>query len=501
LETGRRIARPRRLVTLFAATALAAPAYAQADVEELNNTVERLLKRVEQLEASNKRLEATLEKSRAARSGDQVTPAQATKVPATKEQVNELNERVEDVEGEVATLKKPSKLEEALDGITVGASLAMVGQGAVRGEVAQDSKSQLNYRADVEADIPLDTIGKLAGVGESRLFFHLRAGQGEGLQFVSPTLTATPNSTAFFLQNSDDSATIVGQAWYQLDYPLAQTSGARPSVQGTFGKIDLFGFFDQNEIAGSETEAFLNNVFVHNPLLDSGGAIGGDSYGFQPGVIAAYTNDINSVNRWKASVGVFAAGGGASFDSTFSKPFIIGQWEYNGRILRDRTGNYRVYVWTNSNFVPYNDEAATSTVRESGFGFSIDQQVARNLTLFARYGHSFTGEVRFDNAITVGGQLGGYAWGRQDDRIGLAYGWLNTSSGFRAVAPTLDADGDGLPDGYSPSGAETDIELYYAWQINRNLQLSPNLQWIIQPGGDPTAPNIWAVGLRAVAGF
>lgn len=489
MKRGRRIARPLLLVALAAGAAIGAPARAETEVEKLNNAVERLLKRVDQLEAANKRLEMALEASKAEKASEPSRGANAT-----QDQVRDLSERVEDVEGEVVALKKPSKLEEALGGITVGASLTMVSQRAVRGDVTQDSKSQLNYRADVEVDIPLDTFGKVAGVGDSKLFFHLRAGQGEGLKFVNPTLTATTNSTAFFLQNTDDSATIVGQAWYQLNYPLTQTaSGALPSLQGTFGKIDIFGFFDQNEIADSETDAFLNNVFVHNPLLDSGGAIGGDSYGFQPGVIAAYTNDINSVNQWKASLGVFASGAGASFENSFSRPFVIGQWAYTGRVLQNRPGNYRLYAWTNGSFVPYNDENATSTQRESGFGFSIDQEVARHLTLFARYGHSFTGDVRFNDAITLGGRLSGYGWGRQDDRIGLAYGWLNTSAGFRDAAPALY--------GYRPTGAETDIELYYAWQVNKNLQLAPNVQWILNPGGDPSAKGIVVIGLRAVAGF
>lgn len=492
MEAGKGIARPLLLATLLGGVAFGIPARAETDVQELNNAVERLLQRVEQLEASNRRLEAALQKA----NGGMV--AERT----TEKQVNELGERVEDVESQVATLKKPGKVEQALEGVSVGASVAMVSQRAARG-MTQGNTSQLNYRADVEVEIPLDTLGRLAGVGDSKLFFHVRAGQGEGLKFVSPTLTATPNSTAFFLQNSEDSATIVGQAWYQLAYPLPKTkSGALPSIEGTIGKIDLFGFFDQNEIADSETEAFLNNVFVHNPLLDSGGAIGGDSYGFQPGVIASYTSDVNSVDRWKASLGVFASGAGAAFDSSFSKPFVIAQWGYTGRVLRNRPGNYRLYAWTNGTFVPYNDEVAINTERTSGFGLSIDQELARNFSLFARYGHAFTGQVRFNNAITFGGQLGGYSWGRQADRVGLAFGWLDTSSGFRAAAPTLDANGDGISDfGYSPTGAEKDIELYYAWQINRNLQLSPNLQWILQPGGDPGAESIWVIGLRAVAGF
>jgi hypothetical protein len=465
LEKRDRIARPLLLAALLVGAGFDIPAWAETDVEKLTSAVDRLLKRVEQLEASNKRLEAALEKEKAAgqRLMSPATKQQAATERATNEKVNDLDDRVVDLEGQVVTLKKPSKLQEALEGVTV--------------------------------EVPLDSFGKLAGVGDSKLFFHLRAGQGEGLTFANPTYTATPNSTAFFLQNSEDSATIVGEAWYQFGYPLAPTaSGALPRIEGTFGKIDLFGFFDGNEIADNENAAFLNNVFVHNPLLDSGGAIGGDSYGFQPGVIGSYTNDVNSVNRWKASLGVFGSAGGAGFDSTFSKPFVIGQLEYGGRVLRDRPGNYRIYAWTNGQFVPYNDDAATTTARQTGFGFSIDQEVvSRALTVFARYGHSFSGPVRFDNAVTVGAQLNGYGWGRQEDRIGLAYGWLNTGAGFKAAAQTVY--------GYSPTGAEQDIELYYAWQINKNLQLSPNVQWIVQPGGDSSAQNLWVLGLRAVAGF
>lgn len=493
MGTHKPIARPLLCAAILGGLASSLPAHAETEVQKLNATVEQLLQRMEQLEAANKRLASQLE---------QVSGANAPASGAQAQQAAPGHPAAPDVPtgaAQAASSQQPSRLEKALEGVTVGASVAMVSQSAQRG-LTQGDKSQLNYRADVEVEVPL---AKVAEVGDSKLFFHLRAGQGAGLEFVSPTLTATPNSTAFFLQGGDDSATIIGQAWYQLSHPLAPSaSGAAPSIEATLGKIDLFGFFDQNEIADSETDAFLNNVFVHNPLLDSGGAIGGDSYGFQPGVIASYASDVSENNHWKASLGVFASGAGAGFNSSFSQPFAIGQLAYSGTVLKDRPGNYRLYAWTNGSFVPYNNEAATATGRTTGIGLSIDQVVTESLTVFTRYGHAFSGDVRFNNAFTFGAQLAGLRWGRQDDRVGLAFGWLDTSPGFRAAAPTMDADGDGVSDfGYSPTGAEKDIELYYAWQINPNLQISPNLQWIIQPGGDPGAQNIWAIGLRAVAGF
>ena len=494
MENHKHAARPLLRALVLAGLASCLPAHAETEVQKLSTSVEILLQRMAQFEAANKRLQSEVEqlsaeKAAAADGAKHASPANpgVAAAPAGEAQA-------------VASAgREPSTLERALDGVSVGASVAMVSQRALRG-TTDGSKSQLNYRADIEVEVPL---AKVAEVGESKLFFHVRAGQGEGLLFAYPTLTATPNSTAFFLQNSDDSATVVGQAWYQFSHPLASgASGAQPGIEATIGKIDLFGFFDQNAIADSETDAFLNNVFVHNPLLDSGGAIGGDSYGFQPGVIASYASDAGDRNHWKSSVGVFASGAGASFKSSFSQPFVIGQLGYSGAALHERPGNYRLYAWTNGSFTPYNNEFATATDRTTGIGLSIDQEVADGLTVFTRYGHAFSGEVRFDNAFTLGAQLTGMRWGRENDRVGLAFGWLNTSSGFRAAAPTLDVNGDGVADfGYKPTGAEKDLELFYAWQVNPNLQLSPSLQWIVQPGGDLNAKDIWAIGLRAVAGF
>lgn len=488
MKTCRLIARPLLRTALVAGLVNSLPAHAQSEVQKLNATVEQLLKRMEQLEATNKRLQGEVDRLSGAKPVAEATTQQAARGGPAEPAAGQA---------QADGARQPS--EQALGGVSVGGSVAMVSQRARRGETPDD-KSQLNYRADIEVEVPL---AKVADVGHSKLFFHVRAGQGEGLQFVHPTLTATPNSTAFSLQNGDDSATLVAQAWYQHNHPLAASaSGAQPSLEVTIGKIDPFVFFDQNEIADSETDAFLNNVFVHNPLLDSGGATGADRYGFQPGLIASYASDAKENDHWKASIGVFGSGAGASFGPSFHKPFAIGQLGYSGKALLKRPGNYRLYAWTNGSFTPYNNEFARSTGRTTGIGVSIDQQVAEGLSVFTRYGHAFSGDVRFDNAFTFGTQLAGHRWGRQDDRLGLAFGWLDTSSGFRATAATLDADGDGVPDfGYSPTGAERNIELYYAWQVNANLQISPNLQWIGQPGGDRNARGIRVLGLRAVAGF
>jgi high affinity Mn2+ porin len=474
-------------IALTLAGLAAAPAEAAesaVDQQILLQAYEKLLQRVVQLEASNKRLEAALE--------------QNTNKPVDENQTEEIAGRVEDLENQVLELKKSSE-----SGIAFGASMAMVALDAVSGTVTGKNDSALNYLADMEVEVPGGALGKLTSFGDSTFFAHLRAGQGNGLDSLYPTLTGTVNSTTFGLSNEDESSLILAEAWYRLGIPLSDDKSRRLGrVEMTIGKMDIFGFYDGNDIADDETEFFLNNVFVHNPLLDSGGDVTADDFGFAPGLNLAYINDVNSINRWKYSLGVFGSGSGAAFDDSFSNPFVMGQAEYSGKVLLGLPGNYRFYGWYNGQALAYANEFEDATESHTGLGFSIDQQVSRHVTLFSRYGYSLDGQVKFDWAFTLGGQLGGASWDRATDRVGLAFGWLNPSCAFKAAAPTLDADGDGNLDfGFTPSGAENQAELFYAWQINNNFQLTPSVQWVRQPGGDSSPDAIVVLGLRAKAAF
>src|SRR4029079_14975643 len=115
-------------------------------------------------------------------------------------------------------------------------------------------------------------------------------------------------------------------------------------VEITGGKMDPFAFFDQNAAADDETMRFMNNAFVHNPLLDSGGDIGVDAYGFTPGVRIAYVNEMDKPDTWGASLGVFGSGPGAHFTGSLGDPFIIAHLETTRRFFAGQAGTYRVYA-------------------------------------------------------------------------------------------------------------------------------------------------------------
>jgi high affinity Mn2+ porin len=457
---------PRALPLLaLLASISASPAYsaelaqpAAADVAQL---LQSLQARLTHLEARNAELERRLA------------------LPANLPE--QIVARLEDVETEVMALnRKPDPLAK-FDGVSVGASLLMVAQYA-KGDAI--SATELSARADVEVEMPGGSIGN----AEGRIFAHFRAGDGDGVDGAAtpPGTFATANATVFGNINSP----VLMQAWYQLDVPVGGESGNLGQIEITAGKIDPFGFFDGNNIADDESEGFMNLAFVHNPLLDAGGDIGVGAHGASPGLRLAYVSDINGGNHVTASLGVFGTGSGADYLDTFTKPLTIAQLEYAGKTWPGLEGAYRLYAWNNGragdqiNALDVNGEP-TLEEKHSGWGISVDQQISPNLTLFARYGQSTKGNLNFDRAYTLGGQLAGSAWGRESDRIGLAFGALGTSDEY-------DNAGSG---GVAKSGSEKIYELFYAWQANDVMQLTPSLQFIDNPAGAGGDVTVW--GLRA----
>ena len=458
------------LAAALCAGTLPLTATAATDTDALLVQIKALAERVERLEAQNTQLRSALDSDR------------------ISENEPELATRLKAVEVQQQALQAPSsKLIEALEGISVEGSLTGMVQQARRRDLDDPGagQSRSNYRGDVGVTLPGGKFGDSTG----KVFVHARFGQGAGLA-LRPTYTSTANSTTFRGSEPDDTQFTLAQLWYQLDMPLG---GARSARQARFtaGKIDPFVFFDQNSIADDETRHFVNNVFVHNPLLDSGGDAGVDRYGFSPGAIAAYEDASDKAMAWGASLGVFGAGNGANFSASSGKPFVIAQAWVSPRI-NALPGTYRAYAWSNARATDF-DGSETS---HSGLGVSADQRVADSLTLFARYGHQTSGNVRFSRALTVGGELDGSAWGRGADGLGMAVGLLRTSGRFAAAsAADLDAYGQGA------RGAERIGELYYRIHLNDHVEITPSLQYTGRPAADPDAKAIAVVGLRARVGF
>lgn len=420
------------------------------------------------------------------------------RLQALTQRLQALEQRNQQLERQVSALPSAEEATPDEEGLSVEGGLVAVAQrSGAKGTGTGASASRLNYRGDLEFNLPM---GNLRTGSEAQLkgFGHLRFGQGSGLA-LRPTLSATANSVPFEgAGGSDETYAIVAQAWLQATWPLAGSGlndlpGNR--VELTVGKMDVFGFFDQNAVAGDEGAQFLNNVFVHNPLLDSGGDIAADSYGLAPGVRLAYVDEGEERGwGWGVSAGVLAAGAGAGFNGGLGQPLVIVQAELTPKQINgEARGGLRLYGWTNGQTTTLD---GSSPQRHSGWGLSADHKLGRDWQVFGRYGQRTAGDGQFDQALTLGFELGGRAWGLGHDALGLALGSLRTDRAWReatAADPSLV--------GFAATGREQTAELFYRHKLNEHIELSPDVQWIRHAGGDASAPTVTVWGLRANIGF
>ena len=81
---------------------------------------------------------------------------------------------------------------------------------------------------------------------------------------------------------------------------------------------------------------------------------------------------------------------------------------------------------------------------------------------------------------------------------GLAFHFRDDTSllglGFNWGQPNEDTFGPGLDD-------QSTVELFARLQVMRNLQLTPDIQYIRNPALNPEANDSWVFGLRARAVF
>lgn len=198
----------------------------------------------------------------------------------------------------------------------------------------------------------------------------------------------------------------------------------------------------------------------------------------------------------RVAVGVFGAGDkGSNYQKSLSAPLSMLQAEKQLRLFGGLLGNYRAYAWTRSQV---SELDGVTTGRHTGIGLSIDQRVGDGVNLFARYGNLVKGELPFNQALSIGGEINGAYWGRGADAIGIGGSWLKASAAYRAAGGSGDLDGDGVADfTFTPAGAEKVAEIYYRYRIAPQFEITPDFQLVTRGGANPDARSVKVLGLRA----
>ncbi|MDO8444541.1 MAG: carbohydrate porin [Deltaproteobacteria bacterium] len=397
----------------------------------------------------------------------------------TEEEIKVLKERVDAMEGQHTEFRKSiaeeldflrrdmdmvdyrtariKALDQKVGAFTLGGDLSFFLQGfSVDGE----GKTDGSYSGDLFLTIPVGPYGNVYLRGD--------IGEGEGIAGGLPPTFSGPNADLEF----NEPKFTLAEAWYWTSFPIPDLRDQR--LELTIGKIDPTGIFDANAVANSETNQFIADIFVNNLAIE----FAGDENGYGPGVAlgyrftSIYTTGLEVIGR----LGLFEGDieGEGTFKRVFDRPFVIGELDIKTSYY-GLGGNYRIYGWINQNshtkWDGSDDDAANK-----GFGLSIDQRVSNDVTLFARYGLQDEDVSNFGQVITIGGQVIGNSWRRGNDAIGIAYGLSKTSGKYEDVSLATN--------GYEAKGDEHYIEAYYKYWANANLTISPDLQYVVNPGGD-----------------
>jgi carbohydrate-selective porin OprB len=302
-------------------------------------------------------------------------------------------------------------------------------------------------------------------VGAYGAFYTLfEAGSGDGIDGDVPTLSG-------FNDDADDDRSVrPTEVWYEHTW---LDGGLR--LRG--GKVDLTTDFDVSLVANSEIDQFLSTGFVNNLAVEwpDDNGFGAMLWG-SPGEL------------WDIGIGI--ADADADWDSVLEDVFAILELGFKPKIA-DRQGNYRVYGWFNGKDHEDLRDPAVTDEDNHGCGLSFDQEIAQFVTLFARYGVQRERVSPVERAWSAGLQCAGGFYGRDDDVFGLAYGVALLGDDWEQLEQ---ADGN-------RTGDESHLELYYRLAVNEHLSLSPDIQWVGNPGGHTDYDDVWVFGVRAQLSF
>ena len=249
----------------------------------------------------------------------------------------------------------------------------------------------------------------------------------------------------------DDISLTVIEGWWE------QRLGSKSALR--FGKLDASGVFDPATL-GNPFEHFMGQTFNLN-----------SSIAFPAEGLGLLVN-VEPLQNFSIMVGIVDSNGNGkdwNFDSFFTEQEHLKlaevSWFPDTGLGR---GEYHLTVWDS-------DERDDGMV-PSGHGYTLyAAQRVGGITPFLRYGHSSGGAAALKNMVATG--IGFHQpFGRRSDGIGLGLSW-------------------GEPFGEN-AREQYGVEAYYRIQLTRELAVTPDIQYIIDPARHPAADSTVVLSLR-----
>jgi high affinity Mn2+ porin len=273
------------------------------------------------------------------------------------------------------------------------------------------------------------------------------------------------------------------------------------------GKFSLSDFFDDNSYSHDPRSQFMNWGLMDNGAWD----YSADTHGYTDGLYTELNMASWALRFAEVQEPIVANGAVLDNDIVHSHSENLeaearwSSWEHPG-VLRALgfwnhadMGNYTVTLDTPAYGMNIVDSRVPGTLKY-GFGLNFEQEITKSLGFFSRAGWN-NGQTEswafteVDQCASAGFQLTGDAWGRTQDHFGLAAvisGLSGPHEDYLAAGGYGFILGDGALD-YAPEQA---TETYYSWVPVTGLSVSPDYQFLRNPGYNQARGPVHVVSLR-----
>ncbi len=381
-----------------------------------------------------------------------------------KQRIQKLEERLAKYEQQQKQQQEQKKelkdiVPQALEGVEISGGATFVIQSAI------DTNNTTKPNEDVsDATYTMDLFIEKEFSDYGKALLHLEAGDGSGVDDDELALFSGVNRDA----GDSDNQVEITEAWYEhylLDKKLSIT----------FGKLDPTCFLDQNAIANDETTQFLSFAFRNNPTIEFPDNSFGIHLLYSPlDILELEFSFLDADSDW---------------EDIFNKAFLSFQLNFKLSVF-NRPGNYRIYAWRNNSDHTFWTDSTRTEEENYGYGISIDQQLNDYTTAFFRWGYARPDVSTVKYAYSIGTQIQGSLWTRDEDYIGIAFGQNFPANEYAR--------------GGNYDNTESHLEIYYSLKLNPYFTLSPDFQVIWNPNGAGSGSNsksVKVLGLRAQVDF
>ncbi|MCR5163908.1 MAG: carbohydrate porin [Thermoguttaceae bacterium] len=324
----------------------------------------------------------------------------------------------------------------------------------VDGIVQGNTGSSDSWESQTDAVYGLDLEATFNAWDNGSFYALLEAGGGEGVDGRIPTFSAF-NDHAW----GEDGIEFT-EVWYEHKFLDGH-------FRGRLGKIDLTTDFDTNAYANDEHEQFLSSGFINNLALDIPDNSFGGMLWWEPG------------ERFTVGLGVQNNSG---WDDVLHNVFAILEIGWHP-VFNCHQGNYRFFGWTSAHSESENEDGTLNEAYNNrGWGVSFDQEITYHFGIWGRYSQQLNEDFNDIKAHTsFGFQFMNFHF-RPDDTFGVGYGLAEIT--------------DALRDSLDNAGNESHLEIYYRCQVRDWLAITPNVQWVKNPGGNADENDVVVVGFR-----